>query len=281
MPRVSPSRKPATSARVVGGSDRVPRRISARIEFATASRPCGADSCSTVDFVDLADGMAPPRPIVVRTGAQRREPAREHDVVTGFDHSQRSDVVAGRPGRQRAVRAVTGIDAHEHARRVHRTARILGGHAVNGDLFAPFDRADDGRVRLPVEGAAHHRDTEQRARDGGERAAPAGAGEPGRAEGTRRRGAARRRRQRLRTARPRRCRRSTRRARPERAEVHLRPSRDRAVAGAWRRRCRARDRGRSPIGTDRPRCGLGRWPPQSRGRHPATCRVAPPSRNSG
>ena len=33
--------------RGVGASDRVPRRMTARIEFATASRPCGADSSTT------------------------------------------------------------------------------------------------------------------------------------------------------------------------------------------------------------------------------------------
>ena len=137
---MSPSRKPATSARGVGSSDRVPRRITARIEFATASKPSGADS-STARLVEPADGVAPARPIVERTTAQRREPAFEHDVVTRLDHAQCRDVAARRPGEQRAMRAVADVDPDQDTGLEGRTVGIAGRHPADGRRVAPIHRA--------------------------------------------------------------------------------------------------------------------------------------------
>ena len=245
MPRVSPSRKPATSARGVGASERVPRRMTRPDRVRDREQPVRRGQLDDARLVEAADGVAPPGPIVVHARTQRREPACEHHVIAGLDHPQRGDVVARgarraacgarrgrrRPGSARSPRT-RGRRDPRWPRRAPSSARAGRSRGWSGEWACPSSAR-------PI--AAH---AEQRARDGGQRAAAARTREPGRRERARRRRSTRRSRPRCRTAPPPRCPAIRRRQRDERPGLHVRPSRDRGVVRAWRRRCRARGRGR-------------------------------------
>ncbi len=116
--------------------------------------------------------MAPACPIVVGAGAEGREPAPQHDTITGLDHAQCCDLAAGGASQQRSVGTVTHVDPDQHAWLVGGTTRVLGRrHRRPSLVVAPFDRGGQRRVRLTVDRAAHHGTTERRGRERREGAA--------------------------------------------------------------------------------------------------------------
>ena len=87
--RVSPSRKPARSARGVGAQGRgAPQHECAERRWRRASTPVAGCEREKLRAVEPADGVPPAGPTSKRVGVEGPEAAGERDTVAGLEHAQ-------------------------------------------------------------------------------------------------------------------------------------------------------------------------------------------------
>ena len=143
MARVSPRRKPASSAREVGASGFVPRRIAAA-RAVRDPRERAVGGCERDDARVDEDGarVAPAGARVEAGGRYRLEAARELDPVARFEDAQPARVVACRLDEHDAVDAG---DAHVRARAEARAVGVRDERAPHLHLLVTRDRRGHSR----------------------------------------------------------------------------------------------------------------------------------------
>ena len=240
--RVSPSRKPASSARGVGGSGAVPRSTTSRSPLATPQRAARGREREHLDAVEAADRVPPPG-ATVEAGRRAAGRAGRSSTTRSPASSTRNRSASSPVATANSVRCAPA-DRHAHERVGVEPAalRIVDEHAGERRGRAARDRgraarsAPDRSSARSVCARAEQRERDDRDRDAAPARRRTTRTERDDADDEQRRSPAPARRARPPTI-P-----STRPPSAEQhaALVHVRPSRGRGAARAGRRRCRER-----------------------------------------
>ncbi len=140
--RVSPRRKPASTARSVAGSPSAPRSTAAREVFASrSSGDRGAANAVSSDTCELRDRVAPA--VAGVEAAQRLERSGDRHPVAGFEHPELGGDVSPadeQDGATPRVGAVDPADAREHLDDEARAGRVFDQRSLHLHARASRDR---------------------------------------------------------------------------------------------------------------------------------------------